>query len=65
MVTKFKLSILVLSLTLVIPTFGYATSYYVDNDRKKENGRDTVYTLSNGVNKNEVISFQRNAKGEC
>ncbi len=64
MVTKFKLSTLVLSLALVIPTFGYAASYYVDNDREKENGRDTVYTLSNNVTKNEVISFQRNAKGQ-
>ena len=62
--TRFQISAIVLSLALVIPTFGYAASYYVDNDREKENGRDTVYTLSNDVNKNEVISFQRNAKGE-
>ena len=62
--TRFQISAIVLSLALVIPTFGYAASYYVDNDREKENGRDTVYTLSNNVNNNEVISFQRNDKGE-
>ena len=64
MITKIKLSTLVFSLALVIPTFVNAAAYYVDNDREKDAGRDTVYTLSNDVTKNEVISFQRNARGE-
>lgn len=58
MVTKFKFSALALSLALVLPAISNAT------DSHREDALDTVYTLSNGIDKNEVLTFQRDAKGK-
>ena len=60
MITKFKLSVLSVCLALVIPTISYAVA---DAGKDKNEVIDTVYTLSNGIEKNEVIAFQRDVKG--
>lgn len=59
-VSAFKLSTLSICLALIVPTLGFAAS-----DAKKEQNEviDTVYALSNNVDKNEVLAFQRDAKG--
>jgi 6-phosphogluconolactonase len=57
MVAHFKLSALSLCLALVMPAVSFAAV-----DSKKEI-IDTVYTLSNGVENNEVLAFQRDSAG--
>ena len=60
MVTKFKLSALLICLALIVPSISFA----VDTAKKEQNEAiDTVYTLSNNVDKNEVLAFQRSATG--
>ena len=60
MVTKFKLSALSICLALIVPSISFA----VDTAKKEQNEAiDTVYTLSNNVDKNEVLAFQRSATG--
>jgi 6-phosphogluconolactonase len=57
MINHFKLSALSLCLALIVPAVSFAAE-----DSKKEIV-DTVYTLSNAVANNEVLAFQRDAKG--
>ena len=58
-ITTFKLSVLSIYLALVIPTISHAVA---DARKDKNEVIDTDYTLSNGIEKNEVIAFQRDIK---
>ena len=57
MVTKFKLATLSVCLALALPAVSFAAS------NAPIEIIDTVYTLSNNVNNNEVLAFQRSATG--
>jgi 6-phosphogluconolactonase len=60
MVAKFKLSTLSVCLALAVSSFSIAAGQL---GSQKSETIDTVYTLSNNVNINEVLAFQRNASG--